>query len=496
MTAAAPRSEWKDWADPRWRLSNIYTITTDEGVAVPFRMNWAQEALFADMHNLSLILKARQLGFTTFIQLYMLDQCLFNDNKQAGTIAHTLADAIKIFVTKVKFPYEHLPEQLLAQRPPLEDSARSLSFPNGSRISVGTSMRSGTLQYLHISEYGKLCARFPEKAREVRTGALNTLAAGQIGFIESTAEGQEGDFFRRCEESQAAQRRGDTLTEMDWKFSFFPWWRHPKYILNPEGVILTAEEDKYFGELEALGIELTPAQKVWYSKKSADQDQDMKREFPSTPEEAFEAAIEGAYYGDLLTKVEKDGRMCELPVETVATETWWDLGMNDMMSIWWVQRVGAWLHIIDYYEDSGEGLAHYASILQEKQKERGLIYGDHYWPHDGNVRVLDEKGRKRTEIMTGLGYEPEVVPRGSVADGIQSVRTLLQKCRFDVKRTAKGIAALKGYRKEWKEDLGTWGRQPLHNWASNGADAFRTGAMHTPTTKREGTKRRKLGNIV
>ncbi len=96
-------------------------------------------------------------------------------------------------------------------------------------------MRSGTLQYLHVSEYGQLCAKFPDKAREVRTGALNTVQAGQIVFIESTAEGREGHFYDLCEEAQAKQRMGTKLTPLDFKFNFFPWFKCPDYAIDARG---------------------------------------------------------------------------------------------------------------------------------------------------------------------------------------------------------------------------------------------------------------------
>jgi hypothetical protein len=169
-------------ADRCWRINNLYICQTKEGQRIPFRLNWAQAELLENLHECSLILKARQLGFTTFIQLFMLDACLFNSNIRVGTIAHRLDDARVIFRDKVKFPYDHLPEMLKAARPIIRDCADELVFANNSGIRVSTSMRSGTLQYLHISEYGQLCAKFPEKAREVRTGALNTVQAGQVVF--------------------------------------------------------------------------------------------------------------------------------------------------------------------------------------------------------------------------------------------------------------------------------------------------------------------------
>src|SRR5215475_2742114 len=89
--------------DRRWRLSNLYRIIDKDGRKIPFRPNWAQLALLDDIHNQNCILKARQLGFTTFIQLYMLDACLFNSNRRAGTIAHRLDDAKVIFRDKIKY---------------------------------------------------------------------------------------------------------------------------------------------------------------------------------------------------------------------------------------------------------------------------------------------------------------------------------------------------------------------------------------------------------
>jgi hypothetical protein len=174
------------------------------------------------------------------------------------------------------------------------DSADEIEFSNNSSIRVATSMRSGTLQFLHISEYGQLCTAWPEKAREVRTGALNTIQAGQVVFIESTASGHEGHFYELCEAAQANERIGAPLTALDFKFNFFPWWKAPEYSINPTGVVIDDNFRSYFDTLEKNhGIVLRPAQQAWYAKKADIQLEDMKREYPSTPEKAFAASIEG-----------------------------------------------------------------------------------------------------------------------------------------------------------------------------------------------------------
>src|SRR5260370_18062967 len=96
---------------------------------------------------------------------------------------------------KVRFTYDNLPDVIKGRVPAQNDNACELLLANNSPIRVGVSLRSGTLQYLHVSEYGKICAKFPEKAREVRSGALNTVDKHGLVFIESTAEAQAGHFF-------------------------------------------------------------------------------------------------------------------------------------------------------------------------------------------------------------------------------------------------------------------------------------------------------------
>src|ERR1700737_2974567 len=323
------------FSDRLWRLNNLYLITDKNGRRVTFTMNSAQQALFADMHHQNVILKARQRGFTTFIQLFMLDACVFNSDIRAGTIAHTMPDAQVIFRDKVRFPYDNLPDGIKAAVPGQNDNTPELLPANNSGIRVGVSLRSGTLQYLHVSEYGKICAKFPDKAREVRSGALNTVDKNQIVFVESTAEGQDGHFFELCQSARTRHNTGDALTPMDFKFHFSPWYEDEAYTLAAGSVDIPPSYAEYFARLAQSGITLNPDQKAWYVKKAEQQQGDMKREFPSTPDEAFEAAIEGAYYSDQLARVEMDKRLIRLPIDTgVPVMTPWDLAPNPPSPLW------------------------------------------------------------------------------------------------------------------------------------------------------------------
>jgi hypothetical protein len=116
------------------------------------------------------------------------------------------------------------------------------------------SLRSGTLQYLHISEYGKICAKFPQKAREVRSGALNTVDKDGLVFIESTAEGQDGHFFELCRAARTRQNTGEALTPMDFKFHFSPWHADEAYALPAGSVAIPGVYLDYFARLGGIGI--------------------------------------------------------------------------------------------------------------------------------------------------------------------------------------------------------------------------------------------------
>jgi len=477
MTAAFDIARHR-YADRWWRLNNLYVITDKNGRRVNFAMNTAQATLLETIHTQNVILKARQRGFTTFIQLVMLDACLFNADIRAGTIAHTLQDAQVIFRDKIRFPYDHLPDGLKDARPTQNDNACELLLGNNSSIRVGVSLRSGTLQYLHISEYGKICAKFPQKAREVRSGALNTLDRDGTVFIESTAEGQDGHFFELCQAARTRRHTGAALTEMDFKFHFAPWHEDQSYTLPAGSVEIAASYQDYFARLRGLGIDLTPEQQAWYVKKAEQQQGDMKREFPSTPDEAFEAAIEGAYYADPLARMEMDGRLRRLPIDVrVPVLTSWDLGLNDATAIWFVQVTGREIRFVDYYENSGFGLEHYVQEITRRRQQHGYTFGAHYFPHDVNNGEISN-GKSRFDTLVSLGVTPVAVPRvQQINDGINAVRRMLATSLIDPVSCDRGLKALRNYRKEWDEDRATFRDRPFHNWASHGADAFRNFAQ-------------------
>jgi len=454
-------------SDREWRLSHLYKIQDKDGNKVTFTPNRAQRRFYKKIWYYNIILKSRQLGFSTFILIYILDALLFNPNKSAGVIAHSLEDAKKLFRNKIKFAYDNLPPEIKQMVSAVQDSSNSMVFSNGSSISVGTSLRGGTLQYLHVSELGKIAAKYPEKAREIKTGALNTVSVGQQIFIESTAEGQGGLFYELCQYSEQLEDEGKELSAMDPRFHFFPWYEDKTYTLDFD-VPITDELQKYF---DSLDIELTKGQKAWYAKKSQSMGDDMLREFPSTSRESFQTAVEGTYFVREMSFLRKDGRIGSFswdPAKKVYT--FWDIGLSDEMSIVFMQQDGKDFNIIDYYENSGEGLQHYIDYLDSKP----YSYDEHYWPHDGVKRdQVTASELYKTAMRLGM-KRINIVPRTQdLASDIQATRNFLPRCRFDAIKCDILIKHLGNYRKKWNDRLGVWHDQPLHDPASHGADAFR-----------------------
>lgn len=201
-------------------------------------------------------------------------------------------------------------------------------------------------------------------------------------------------------------------------------------------------------------------------------DDEYDREF----ECSFEAAIRGAYYGKEMRKATEDGRVGFFPHDpALPVETAWDIGTHDSTAIWFAQLIGKELRLVDYYENRGEGVAHYASVLQG----RGYRYSKHWVPHD--AKVLEWGGGKtRVETMISLNLRPELVPNVSIEDGINAVRLTLPRCTFDEKRCNEGVEALRQYRVDEDSKMldprtnePLLKGRPLHDWSSHAADAFR-----------------------
>lgn len=288
-------------ADRVWRLNNLYWVVNEDGDLIQFKLRPAQQKLLNGLHYRNIILKARQLGFTTFICIFLLDYALFNSNKSVGIVAHTKDDATVIF-RKVKVAWENFPQAIkdFFKLYAVGDSSVEYEFTNKSSLRVSTSLRSGTYQAVLVTEFGKICAHFPEKAQEIITGTLPAVPAKGLIFIESTAEGEDGPFFDMTEQAMEMARFRRALTSKDFKFFFFPWYENPSNVL-PGDVEISREIGEYLEKTSRIvKTTFTKEQKNWYFVEQKTQKDKMKREHPSSPDEAFMVSGNKLFSGEII----------------------------------------------------------------------------------------------------------------------------------------------------------------------------------------------------
>lgn len=496
--------------DQRWRLEHLYWITDKDGRMRRFSMNWAQRELHEGAHTRNNILKVRQLGISTYMAVLILDSSLFNRNHSSAIVDRTLPDAEEK-MAKIRFAWENLeylpenPSELdreLAQiggmikafhAPPKDDGtpgacpigAKKAKFSNGSIIRIGTTLRGGTLQLLHVSELGSISKNDPQRAQEIISGTLESVGKDCRVYFESTHEG--GKTGVNYEQVMTAMGNiGKELTPLDFKFFFFPWYKHPDYCLPGAKALPTQELASYFRKVEGeLGIKLSEAQMAWYVAKERSLRSFMRQEYPTTPDEALNPIMEGTIFAGRLMELMERGHlmaryehMAHRPVYTT-----WDLGINDFMSIWWLQPDGhgKWL-VLDNYTANRLPIEHYIDVLREKDVQYGRCAGV-VLPHDGtrhdmHLDTWDMAFRR-------AGYRTIGVPRTQNKwQSIENTRELLRSCIFhercseptnvDGTKYPSGVDALKDYRTRPPGANGVESREPLHDVSSHASDALRT----------------------
>ena len=461
-----------------WRLNNIYTIVDKHGDAIPFKMNYAQLRVYAAYlkHPRLIILKSRQQGISTFWLLCFFDDAIFSDNYNIGLMAQG-ADEAQTLLERVKFSWLHLDDEIknFLQIGNDKDNAKAFSFTNGSSIFIRTSFRSATLQRLHISELGKIANKNPDKAKETNTGTLQTLGRTAGLAIESTAE---GDNMFKIKWDRAVEHTGPYAYK-DLLAVFLSWLEDPDCrSIVPEEI--TKKHASYFAELEEeLGIVLDDEQKwfwIMQERELADKDeQDIFQEYPATPEEAFNAVRDGAWYSkqikEHIVKKKRYG-LRDLHDPNLTVDCVMDLGMNDEFVLTYWQTWRREERLIEDYHNSGEGLEHYVNHMHDRPYRIDRVI----CPHDIRVKELST-GQSRLHALRSLGVRRiRVLPKLSISAGIEAVRKMIPNL-YVSENAEYTLTGLKNYSKEWDNIRGCWKDKPLHNEWSHPADNVRYRAV-------------------
>ncbi len=463
--------------DKNWRINHLYKIRNKEGDLVVFKRNRAQKHYAQNKWFRNLILKSRQLGFTTDEAVDSLDDVLFTPNVDALMIAHNLEAGSSIFDKKIVFAWEKFPEELRKLYSVDNKTSKTLKFDFGkkgfSSIAVDTSGRSGTYRRVHITELAEIAKKFPKKIPEIIEGTIPAVPSTGRVDIESTSQGASGEFY---EMFMSAYERGEPTQNQEYKAHFYNWtWDDEEMakIVNPLTFEQMEQGDKF--REYAAKHQLTPVQITYYYQKWLSLNKKwnaLRREYPTTPQEAFEAIAEGTFYGEQLGLMEQNGQVGVYPYDkSLKVHTVWDLGVGKNLRVGFYQRdtMANNVRMIDHWVgDGSDGIPEAAVAIQRKP----YIYGKHFGPHDIEATDIGT-GKTRVESARNAGIHFTAVADVSIEDGINGVSTWLNRVYVNKETCKEWIKSMKNYSHEWDEKRGMYKDDPLHNWASHDADVSR-----------------------
>jgi hypothetical protein len=230
------------------------------------------------------------------------------------------------------------------------------------------------------------------------------------------------------------------------------------------------EDGWFYYQLKASESGILPEEDLLEYRKQSTEAQ-YRQEMECDPD----AAVMGTYYSEIIAHMEADGRIDEFVYdETEMVHVSTDLGYTDSTAMWFWQLTPEGPVMIDYEEHDGKTLDFYFKLLKNKPYE----YADIWLPHDAKAKSL-QTGRSTIEQFLGAGFPCKVVPKLAVQHGIDAARMILPKVRFNKDTCTDGIEALRAYRRQFNEKTQQYSNAPLHDWASNGSDAFRMFALVT-----------------
>ncbi len=466
--------------DKNWRLNHLYKIRNKEGKLIKFKPNRAQQHYRENKWYRNLILKSRQLGFTTMEAVDSLDDVLFTPNMDALMIAHNLEAGSSIFDKKIVFAWEKLPPEIRQLYDVDTKTSKTLKFGFGTKgfssIAVDTSGRSGTYQRVHITELADIAKKYPKKIPDIIEGTIPAIPTTGRLDIESTSQGASGEFYEMFME---AYERGQPTIPQQYKAHFYNWtWDDEEMAKIQPIAYEDMQEGQKFKEY-AIKHKLSQIQITYYYQKWLSLNRKwnaLRREYPTTPEEAFEAIAEGTFYGEEIGMMDQDGRVGIIIHEkTWLVHTVWDLGVGQNLRIGFFQRDpnNNRVFLIDHWIGQGsDGLPEAIAAV----KNRPYTYGKHFGPHDLEATDVGS-GKTRMETAKQLGLTFTLVPNFSIEDGINAVHVWLSHVFVDKNKCKEWLKSMKNYGREWDDKRGMYKDEPLHDKNSHDADLSRYAAL-------------------
>lgn len=476
-------------SDPIKRISTLYKVKDEHGQVVPFVPKKEQlevlEDIFIRGERAILIIKARQLGFSTLIDIMICDLITFNSGYQATIIDQNILAAGLKLRTKVQSTFASLPEYIKVQFEIMRSHDSEFSVrrkaqggppDDTSSCFAGTNARGGNNQILHISEWGPIQFNDVARSREILTGALPSAKAGITIIETSWMGGKFGDLWTITKRAMLVKAKPSMKTRADFLLKFFPWWVDPTYTERGDMSQVDKECWDYFAELQEhpeiveAGHRFTNGQILWYFVKAMAQGADRYREYPSVLEEAFMAPVPGAIWAKHMERARVEGRISNFPWDrSRLVYTFWDLGAPLNTRVVYVQFVNGWIHVIDH--DNGLDFLPAARVAHMIKK--GYPFGGHFFPHDAGRKGYG--GLTFAQQMATAGLEGiKVLPVcREIWTGVNDASALIARTHFQEKNCEGLLASMTAYHTGWDISSKAPTSEIIHDEASHDCDAYR-----------------------
>ena len=399
-------------------------------IVIPYKPRELQKKIHSDLMRWTVIVCHRRFGKTVFAINELLKQCLTSTKERPryAYLAPTYKQAKTIAWDYLKHYSRGIPDIKI------NESELRIDYPNDGRIQLFGCDSPDALRGLYLD--GAVLDEYAQMPSSLFGEVLRPALSDREGWaiFIGTPKGKNS-FYELYSKADSSDK-----------------WFTQTY---------KASETKIVKEEELIDAQeiMTP------------------EEYEQEYECSWTAAIKGAVYGREMAAAMATKRIGFVPIETkIDVHTFWDLGISDAMTIWFVQAIGKEIRLINYYQNSGEGMAHYIQYLKNFARDNGVSYGDHFAPHDIEVREL-MNGKSRRDTAREMGINFRVVKQHKVADGIEAARKLFSRVWIDETRCKYGIECLSQYRYDYDEKRGMFRDSPLHDWSSHGADSFRYIAM-------------------
>ena len=459
--------------DALWRITHLYKIKDKRsGRLVLFQPNSYQQEILEALalgEKKIVVLKARQLGMSTLMSIYMLDQMIWNKAWCGTILDQSVADAAIKLNGIMKPALENLPSEIKSRVKVIRSNDSilevSVNGDSSSAIHAGTHARGGTNNMLLVSEWGVIQNEDEKRSNEILTGALPSAEAG-ITVVETTWQGPLGESGIARIVRTATETAPEHRAPGDWRLFFFPWWKDTHYSRegNPESI--APENHLYFERLEKEHkVILNEGQQLWYDRTQKQLGENIYREYPSLLEECWQVPVKGSVFGKLIGEIRSKGRIREIPVNgDHLVHTFWDLGSPANTVVWFVQFIAGEVRVVDLIHGADHDTMR---DLLNAITMRGYSMGVFYLPHDAAHRDSLMGSPERALKDAGV-RNIRVVPKiQSKVTGIDYLKEILKRVHFCGSKTARGIEALELYR---YSDDGTY---LVHDASSHYADALR-----------------------